>query len=195
MSGVTTARRLEYLTLGWNLVEAAAAIIAGVIAASLALVGFGADSLIESMSGAVLIWRLQAGAAGEKRERLALRLVGVSFLALALYISTDAVKSLVWREQPEASTIGIVIALLSLIVMPLLARAKRKIGQRINSRALVADSRQTVLCAYLSAILLLGLILNSSFGLWWSDSVAALMMVPIIVREGVEALRGETCCD
>jgi divalent metal cation (Fe/Co/Zn/Cd) transporter len=166
-----------------------------VIAASIALIGFGADSLIESISGAVLLWRLQGGGVGESRERLALRLVGISFFLLALYIFVDAVKSLIWREQPEGSTIGVVIAILSLIVMPLLARAKRKVGQRMKSKALVADSKQTTICAYLSVILLVGLILNRLFGWWWSDPVAALFMVPIIVREGVEALRGKTCCD
>lgn len=194
MNDVATARRLEYLTLGWNLLEALVSIVAGVIAASIALVGFGIDSLIESVSGAVLLWRLQRGEIGEKRERLALRLVGISLFLLALYILVDAVKSLIWREEPEGSTVGIVIAILSLIVMPLLARAKRQIGQRIKSRALVADSAQTQICAYLSAILLVGLLLNSLFGWWWSDPVAALLMLPIIVHEGLEALRGETCC-
>jgi Co/Zn/Cd efflux system component len=144
-----------------------------VIAASIALIGFGADSLIESISGAVLLWRLQGGGVGESRERLALRLVGISFFLLALYIFVDAVKSLIWREQPEGSTIGVVIAILSLIVMPLLARAKRKVGQRMKSKALVADSKQTTICAYLSVILLVGLILNRLFGWWWSDPVAA----------------------
>jgi divalent metal cation (Fe/Co/Zn/Cd) transporter len=195
MSDIATARHLEYLTLGCSLAEATAAITAGVIAASIALVGFGADSLIESASGAVLLWRLQGGEVGEKRERLALRLVGVSLLVLALYILADAVKSLIWREQPEPSTIGIVVAILSLIVMPLLARAKQQVGRRMESKALIADSKQTAICAYLSAILLVGLILNRLFGLWWTDPVAALLMVPIIVREGVEALKGETCCN
>ena len=195
MSDIALARRLEYLTLGWNLAEAVASIVVGAMAGSIALVGFGADSLIESASGGVLLWRLQGGDVGEKREQLALRLVGVSFLVLAFYISLTAAKALVLHDQPEPSTIGIIIAILSLIVMPLLARAKRKTGGRIGSKALVADSKQTEICAYLSAILLVGLILNRLFGWWWSDPVAALLMLPIICREGIRAIEGKTCCD
>lgn len=153
------------------------------------------DSVIESSSGAVLLWRLRDGERGEERERLALRLVGVSFLLLAAYVAFHAAKSLIMREPPEASYLGISIAGLSLIVMPLLARAKRRVAAEINSRAMQADSRQTDLCAYLSAILLAGLLLNALFGLWWADPVAGLVMTPIITREGIEALRGETCCD
>ena len=191
-----TARRgrvLQYLTIGWNCLEAAASIVAGVIAGSTALVGFGVDSVIETSSGAVLLWRLWDGERGEEKERLALRLVGVSFLLLAAYVAFDAVKSLVMREPPETSYTGIGIAALSLVVMPLLARAKRRVAVNINSRALQADSRQTDLCAYLSAILLAGLVLNALFGLWWADPLAALVMVPIIGKEGIEALRGEVC--
>lgn len=190
-----TARRgrnLEYLTIGWNSLEAVAAIGAGVLAGSIALVGFGFDSVIESLSGGVLLWRLFAG---EHREKLALRLVGISFLILAAYVGFDAIKSLILREPPEASYIGIGIAALSLVVMPILARAKRKIAVSLNSRALLADSRQTDICAYLSAILLGGLLFNAIFGWWWADPVAALIMIPIIVKEGIEGLRGETCCD
>jgi divalent metal cation (Fe/Co/Zn/Cd) transporter len=183
-------RNLEYLTIGWNSLEAVAAIGAGVLAGSIALVGFGFDSVIESLSGAVLLWRLFAG---ENREKLALRLVGASFLILAAYVGFNAIKSLVLREPPEASYPGIGIAALSLVVMPLLARAKRRVAAQINSRAMLADSRQTDICAYLSAILLGGLILNAIFGWWWADPVAALIMLPIIVKEGIEGLRGETC--
>jgi divalent metal cation (Fe/Co/Zn/Cd) transporter len=132
---------------------------------------------------------------GEERERIALKLVGVSFLLLAAYVTFDALKSLVRREPPEASYIGIAIAALSLVVMSLLARAKRRVAAGLNSRALHADSRQTDICAYLSAILLGGLLLNAIVGWWWADPVASLVMVPIIAKEGVEALRGETCCD
>jgi divalent metal cation (Fe/Co/Zn/Cd) transporter len=185
-------RNLEYLTIGWNSLEAVVAIAAGIFAGSIALVGFGVDSVIETSSGAILLWRLFSG---EHRERLALRLVGISFLALALYVAFDAVKSLIMREPPGASYAGIAIAALSLIVMPLVARAKRRVASKLNSRAMQADSRQTDICAYLSAILLGGLGLNALFGWWWADPVAALVMVPIIVKEGVEALRGETCCD
>lgn len=191
-NAVRRGRNLEYLTIGWNSLEAVAAIGAGASAGSIALVGFGFDSVIESVSGAVLLWRLFAG---EGREKLALRLVGASFLILAAYVGFDAVKSLVLRESPEASYIGIAIAALSLVVMPILARAKRRVAASLNSRAMLADSRQTDICAYLSAILLGGLILNALFGWWWADPVAALVMLPIIVKEGFEGLQGETCCN
>jgi divalent metal cation (Fe/Co/Zn/Cd) transporter len=190
-----TGRRLEYFTLGWNLTEAAIAITAGVVAGSIALVGFGADSVIESLSSLVLLWRLQSHEADERRESLALRLVGVCFLILAAYVAFDAAHSLIRRELPAASFIGIGLAVVSLIVMPLLARAKRRVAARIDSAALATDSRQTDLCAYLSAILLGGLALNAAFGWWWADPVAALIMVPIIIREGTQALRGEICDD
>ncbi len=190
---VRRGRRLEYFTIVWNSLEAIAAIGAGLFAGSIALVGFGIDSVIETSSGAVLLWRLRDGARGEARERIALRLVGVSFLVLAAYVASDAVKSLVMREPPQASYLGIAIAALSLVVMPLLARAKRRVAAEINSRALQADSRQTDLCAYLSAILLAGLVLNALFGFWWADPIAGLIMTPIIAKEGVQALRGETC--
>lgn len=194
-ANVRRGRRLEYFTIAWNSLEAIAAIGAGLFAGSVALVGFGVDSVIETSSGAILLWRLRDGERGEEREGLALRLVGISFLFLAAYVAFDAVKSLVLREPPEASYVGICIAALSLLVMPLLARAKRRVAVAINSRAMKADSRQTDLCAYLSAILLAGLALNALFGLWWADPVAGLIMTPIIAKEGVEALRGETCCD
>ncbi len=192
---VSHGRRLEYFTIGWNVTEAAVAIGAGAAVSSIALVGFGIDSVIESLSAGVLLWRLLGHPADAERERRALKLVGISFLALAVYIAVDAGQSLLLREPPEASLIGILLASASLIVMPLLARAKRRVASRINSRALAADSRQTSLCAYLSAILLGGLALNAWQGWWWADPVAALVMVPVIVREGLEALRGEVCSD
>jgi divalent metal cation (Fe/Co/Zn/Cd) transporter len=192
---IRRGRRLEVFTLGWNLLEAIVAVVAGGIAGSIALIGFGVDSLIECVSGAVLLWRLSSPVHDESREKLALRLVGVSFFLLAAYVGVEAVRSLVTGEPPEASVPGIVLAILSLIVMPLLARAKRRVAADIGSRALVADSRQTDLCAYLSAILLVGLTLNALFGWWWADPVAALVMTPIIAREGVEAWRGEVCDD
>ena len=194
---VRRGRWLEYLTIGWNSLEAIIAIGAGLVAGSIALVGFGLDSIIEVSSGAALLWRLHMDAPEkrERSERIALKLVGISFLLLAAYVTFDAAQSLITRETPEASYIGIGLAALSLVVMPLLARAKRKVAASINSRALQADSRQTDICAYLSAILLGGLLLNALFGWWWADPVAALVMTPIIVKEGIEALRGETCCD
>jgi divalent metal cation (Fe/Co/Zn/Cd) transporter len=188
-------RRLEYFTLGWNLTEAVVGIGAGIIAGSMALVGFGLDSIIESFSGATLLWRLQSHEAGEKREQRALKLVGISFFVLAAYVAIDAAKTLVQREPPHASIVGVCLAAVSIVVMPLLARAKRRVAARLNSRALVADSRQTDLCAYLSGILFVGLILNALFGWWWADSIAAILMVPIITREGIEALRGDACDD
>ncbi len=192
---VKRGRLLEYFTLAWNLLEAVIAIGSGVLAGSVSLVGFGVDSVIECMSGSVLLWRLRDGEHGESREMLALRLVGIGFLILAAYVAFEAVKSLIYREAPEVTYIGIAIAALSLVVMPLLANAKRKVAFDLNSRAMKADSRQTDICAYLSAILLGGLLLNSIFGWWWADPAAALVMVPIIAKEGIDALRGETCDD
>ncbi|MGQ0793737.1 MAG: cation diffusion facilitator family transporter [Deltaproteobacteria bacterium] len=190
-ANVSRGRRLEYITIGWNSVEAIVALGAGVVSGSSALIGFGVDSVIESLSGAVLLWRLLGS---ERREELALRLVGLSFLALAIYVAFDAGKSLFLREPPDASYVGVGLAVLSLIVMPILARAKQRVADEINSRALAADSRQTEICAYLSAILLMGLGLNSLFGWWWADPIAALAMTPIIFIEGIRALRGEACC-
>jgi divalent metal cation (Fe/Co/Zn/Cd) transporter len=192
---ITRARWLERLTIGWNLLEGVIAVGAGLVAGSAALVGFGFDSFVESLSGSALLWRLRSDEDSERRERIALKLVGASFLILAAYVAFDAGKSLLLREPPESSYVGIALSALSLVVMPLLARAKRRVASSLNSRAMQADSRQTDICAYLSAILLGGLLLNALFGWWWSDPVAALIMVPIIAKEGVEALRGETCCD
>jgi len=189
---VQRGRRLEYLTICWNSLEAVFAIGAGAIAGSIALVGFGADSVIEVSSGAIMLWRLVSG---EHRERLALKLIGISFIALAAYVTFDAVKSLWFREVPDATYAGIAIAALSLIVMPLLARAKRKVAADLNSGAMLADSRQTDICAYLSGILLAGLGINMMFGWWFADPIAALVMVPIIASEGIHGLRGQSCCE
>jgi divalent metal cation (Fe/Co/Zn/Cd) transporter len=188
-------RALEYLTLIWNSLEAVVAIGSGLVAGSTALVGFGVDSLIESSSGAALLWRLSEREGGEAREELALQLVGVSFLLLAAWVGWDAYQSLVGREAPEESLVGIALAALSLVVMPVLAREKRRVASGLGSKALEADSRQTDLCAYLSAILLLGLGLNAVLGWWWADPVAGLIMVPIIAREGFQSFKGEVCTD
>ena len=195
---IKKGRHLEYFTIGYNSLEGLIAVAAGLIAGSIALVGFGFDSLIEVTSGAVLLWRLHADVNEERRERveaISLRIVGICFVVLAIYVSYDSVKSLIRRETPQESIVGIVLAAVSLIIMPLLVRAKRKVARGINSGALMADSKQTELCTYLSAILLAGLLLNALVGWWWADPVAALIMVPIIVKEGIEGLRGETCCD
>ena len=189
---------LEYLTIAYNSLEGLIAIVAGFIAGSTALIGFGFDSVIEVTSGTALLWRLQADLDEEWRERveaITLRIVGVCFLALAIYVSYEAVSSLLYRELPERSVPGILLAVASLIVMPLLARAKRKVARGIDSGAMMADARQTEFCTYLSAILLGGLLCNALLGWWWADPVAALVMVPVIGKEGIEALRGETCCD
>lgn len=187
---------LEYITLGWNGLEAVVAIVSGIIAGSVALVGFGLDSVIEMSSGAALLWRLRSDADEERRERVeqkALRVVGACFLALAVYVGYEAINSLRVREHPQESPSGIAIAVASLIVMPLLARAKRRVATGLDSGAMQADSRQTDICAYLSAILLGGLALNAVLGWWWADAVAGIIMVPIIAREGIEATRGKTC--
>ncbi len=189
--------RLEYLTVGWNALEFLIALVAGLVAGSIALVGFGLDSIIEVASGGVLLWRLRQDADAARRERFearALKLVGFSFLALALYILIEAGKSLLQRESPEKSAVGIALAAVSLVVMPLLARAKRRVAGRLRSRALHADSRQTEICAYMSAVLLAGLVLNALLGWWWTDPLAALGLIPFIVKEGLEALRGDPCC-
>jgi divalent metal cation (Fe/Co/Zn/Cd) transporter len=191
-------RRLEVFTVAWNSIEGIVSIAFGVAASSIALIGFGVDSVVETSSGLILLWRLKGGRDREAEQRveaIALRLVGGSLLALAAYVLYEAGGSLLHREAPEASPPGIVLACLSLIVMPVLAREKRRVGIALDSRALEADSFQTSICMYLSAILLGGLLLNAVWGLWWADPVAALAMVPIIIREGIEALRGEHCDD
>jgi divalent metal cation (Fe/Co/Zn/Cd) transporter len=195
---VKRGRRLEYITIGYNSLEGLIAILAGLLAGSIALVGFGFDSIIEVTSGVVLLWRLHADRDEARRERveaISLRIVGAAFLVLALYVAYDSATSLIQREPPDESAPGIVLAAASLIIMPLLVRAKRKVASGIASGAMAADAEQTELCTYLSAILLGGLLLNALFGWWWADPVSALAMVPIITREGVEALRGETCAD
>ena len=197
LNAVRRGRILEYLTIIWNLLEGIISVGAGLVAGSIALVGFGFDSFIESFSGGALLWRLHLDAPErrEMAERIALKLVGISFLLLAAYVAFDSIKALIQREPPEASYLGITIAALSLVVMPFLARAKRRVAAVLNSRAMQADSKQTDICAYLSAILLGGLLLNALFGWWWADPVAAMVMTPIIAREGIEALRGEQCAD
>jgi len=191
--------RLEYLTVGWNVVEGLIAVGAGVAAGSIALIGFGVDSFVETISGLVLIWRLREEAGGdadderiEHVERRAARLVAVSFLILAAYVAFEAIRTLVGQDrQPEASPVGITLTTVSLLVMLWLARAKRDTGEALGSRALVADSHQTFACWYLSATTLAGLALNAVFGLWWADPVAALVIAVFLVREAREAWEGE----
>jgi divalent metal cation (Fe/Co/Zn/Cd) transporter len=191
-------RRLEYFTIAWNSLEGVVAVIAGFVAGSISLVGFGIDSFIEVTSGAALLWRMSVDAdvhRRERNERLALSIVGLCFVALAAYIGYESVGDLTRRQAPEHSIPGIVLACVSLLVMPLLSRAKRKVGAALGSAAMHADAKQTDFCVYLSAILLSGLLLNALFDLWWADPVAALIMVPIIAKEGFEGIRGEVCPD
>lgn len=189
-------RRLEYFTITWNIAEGVIAIVAGAIAGSISLVGFGIDSLIEVTSGAALLWRMTMDADAERREsieRRSLQIVGWCFLALAAYIAYEAAMSLWKHEPPERSVPGIALAVVSLAVMPLLSRAKKKVAAALGSAAMRADAKQTEFCAYLSAILLVGLLLNAVLGWWWADPLAALIMVPIIANEGRESLTGDHC--
>ncbi|HWY56728.1 MAG TPA: cation transporter [Terriglobales bacterium] len=189
-------RRIEYFTIVWNALEGIAAVAAGVIAGSISLTAFGIDSFIEVTSGTVLLWRMSVDANEQRRERserIALRLLGVCFLVLAIYVAAESIRELLSRNAPERSVFGIVIACVSLIVMPILSRAKKRVGTELNSAAMHADAKQTDFCVYLSAILLLGLVLNALLGWWWADPVAGLVMVPIIVHEGYRSLRAETC--
>jgi divalent metal cation (Fe/Co/Zn/Cd) transporter len=195
-TAVLRGRRLEYFTVVWNTLEGLVAVVAGIVAGSISLVGFGIDSFIEVTSGSVLIWRMSVDSDVHRREtneKLALRIVGACFLLLAAYISYDSISDLWSKRAPEHSVAGIILACASLVVMPVLSRAKRKVGRALGSAAMHADAKQTEFCTYLSAILLLGLLLNAFFGLWWADPVAALIMVPIIAKEGIEGLQGKAC--
>lgn len=186
---VRRARQLAWFTIGWNVIEAVVAIWAGAAAGSLALIGFGVDSTIETLSAFVVLWRLQGVA--EEREERALQLVAVSFFLLAAYIVVESARDLLTGSAPEVSVPGIAITALSLVVMPLLARAKQQVGRRLGDRVVLADAVETWLCTYLSAIVLVGLVLNAVFGLWWADPVAALGVAWLAVREGREAWEGE----
>lgn len=182
---------LEYFTVGWNVLEGVIAITAGVLAGSIALVGFGLDSYIEVASAVVLIWRLRKQRNEEEEtqaEQRAILLVGFTFLALALYVTYESLKKLILQETPTESFVGILLATISLIVMPLLAWQKKKIATHIQSRALAADAVETLACSYLSFTLLLGLGLNAALGWWWADPLAGLAMVFFLLREGWEAI-------
>jgi divalent metal cation (Fe/Co/Zn/Cd) transporter len=185
------AVRLAWATIAWNVVEAVVAIAAGTAASSIALVGFGLDSTVEVMSAVVIVWQFRGLA--EDRERRALKLIALSFFGLAAYVAVQAIIDLLRGSGPESSSVGIGLAIASLIVMPMLARAKRRNGNAMGSATVVADSNQTKLCAYLSAILLVGLILNATVGWWWADPIAALAIAALAANEGREAWRGETC--
>jgi divalent metal cation (Fe/Co/Zn/Cd) transporter len=192
-------KRLEYFTIAWNSLEGLIAVLAGALAGSISLLGFGIDSFIEVTSGSVLLWRMSVDsdmASRERNEKLSLRIVGVCFVALAAYILYESISDLVEHKVPEHSIPGIVLACVSLIVMPILANEKRKVSSGLGSRAMKADARQTDFCVCLSAILVVGLVLNAALGWWWADPASALVMVPIVAKEGVDAFRGDTCdCD
>jgi divalent metal cation (Fe/Co/Zn/Cd) transporter len=192
------ALHLEYLTVGWNVIEGVIAVTAALAAGSVALLGFGIDSFVETISGLVLIWRLRREATGtldeeaiEAIERRAERLVGASFFLLAAYITFDAITTLLAQEKPEASPVGIALTAVSIGVMLWLARAKRRVATALGSRALAADAEQTQACWYLSVVVLAGIGLNAALGWWWADPVAALGVVLLLVREGLEAWRGD----
>src|ERR1700756_4816829 len=195
---VRHGRSLEYFTIAWNLLEGLVAVVAGAIAGSISLVGFGIDSFIEVTSGSVLLWRMSVDGEVQDRElneKRSLRICGVCFLLLAAYIADESALDLWSQRAPEHSIPGIVLACVSLVVMPLLSRAKRKVGRAMGRAAMHADAKQTEFCTYLSAILLGGLLLNAFWGWWWADPAAALIMIPIIAKEGIEGLRGNTCDD
>jgi Predicted Co/Zn/Cd cation transporters len=194
---VRRGERLTMLTLAYNTLEGVASLVAGAFAGSISLIGFGADSVIEVVSSIAALWRLRADVDEQRRvliERRTLRLIGATFLALALYILIEAAHSLFTREASERSVVGIFIAGASVVIMPILARAKRRIAIALDSRALAADAMQTSLCAWLSWIVLGGLVLNATLGWWWADPIAGICMTPIIAREGIEGLRGQRDC-
>ena len=186
-------RLLVAATITYNVVEAVVAITAGAIASSVALIGFGLDSVIEVGSAAAVAWQF-AGPDHEPRERTALRVIAGSFFLLAAVVAVEAVRTLVGGDRPEESTVGIVLVAVSVVVMPFLSWAQRRAGRELGSASAVADSRQTLLCTYLSAAVLVGLVLNAALGWWWADPVVALGLAAVAVREGRAALRGDTCC-
>lgn len=185
---------LAYATAGYNLVEGLVAIAAGAAASSSALIGFGLDSFVEVSSAAVIIWQFRSRVP-ETKERLALRLIGGSFFALAAWVVVDSARALLGDGDADPSPVGIGLAVASLIVMPLLVRAKRRTGRELGSATVMADSTQTMLCTYLSAVLLVGLVLNAAFGWSWADPLAALVIAGVAIKEGVEAWRGDHCDD
>ncbi|WP_125776157.1 cation transporter [Antribacter gilvus] len=189
-------RRVRWIvatTIAYNVVEAVVAITAGRIASSAALVGFGLDSIVEVLSAAAVAWQF-AAPDPHRREHVALRVIAFSFFALALFVTVDAARTLLGGSEPDHSTVGIVLAAVSLVVMPLLSWFERRTGRELGSASAVADSKQTMLCTYLSAVLLVGLLLNSTLGWTWADPLAALVIAAVAVKEGIEAWKGDACC-
>jgi divalent metal cation (Fe/Co/Zn/Cd) transporter len=191
---VRRAKLLARLGIAWHAVEAAVAIAAGAVAGSIALVGFGADSLIESVAGFVLLWRFAGARAGSQAaERRAQKLIGASFFVLAAYVGVEAVRNLVIASHPDVSYVGIGLSIVTLLTMPPLAIAKARVGDRLGSSATKSEGRQNMLCAYLSAALLVGLSANALFGAWWADPATALLIAGVAVKEGRDAWRGDSC--
>ncbi len=186
------AQLLAAASVSYNAIEAIVAIAAGAAASSIALVGFGLDSLVEMSSGLIILWQFRHRLP-ETRERAALRAIAISFFALAGYVAFESVRGLLTGEGGEASRVGIIIAALSLVIMPVLSWAQRRTGRQLGSATVVADSKQTLLCTYLSAVLLVGLLLNATLGWWWADPAVGLVIAALAVREGREAWRGDAC--
>ena len=189
---IRTIRFLVIFTISYNVIEAIVALVAGSIANSSALLGFGLDSVIEVSSAVAVAWQFSGGDP-EKREKIALKIISVSFFALATFVTYDAVSSLITKEVPESSIAGIIIAILSIMIMPFVSFIQRKAGTELGSHSAIADSKQTLLCTYMSGALLLGLVANSLFGWWWADAIAALIIAGLAIREGIEAWKGDCC--
>ena len=190
------ARMLAWGGIAYHFVEFAIAIGAGIAASSIALIGFGADSLIEALAGFVVLWLFTGTRVGsEHAERRAQQLIAASFFVLAAYVTVESIRTLAGGQHPEASLIGIGLAAFTTVTMPLLARVKRRVGHQLGSAATVKEASQTQLCAYLSVALLVGLVLNAAGGLWWADPLAALFIAAVAVKEGRESWRGEGCCE
>ncbi|HEX6121836.1 MAG TPA: cation transporter [Ktedonobacterales bacterium] len=193
---IRRAQLLAGLGVGWHVIEAGVAVIAGLLAGSIALVGFGADSVVEALAGFIVLWRFAAArASSEEAERRAQRLIAVSFFLIAAYVGVEAMRHLLGGEIPRASWLGIGLAAVTTMTMPLLARAKARVGARLGSAATTSEGRQNVLCAYLSVALLVGLGANALLGWWWADPLAALAVVGVAIKEGWEAWRGDSCCE
>jgi divalent metal cation (Fe/Co/Zn/Cd) transporter len=192
---VRRARLLAWGGVAWHGLEMAVALGAGIAAGSIALIGFGADSLIEALAGGIVLWRFAATRANsEAAERRAQKLIGLSFYLIAAYVGVEALRSLLAHEVPAASWVGIGLAVVTAVTMPLLARAKARVGDALSSSATKGEGRQNMLCAYLSVALLLGLGANALFGLWWADPVTALVIAGVAIKEGRESWHGESCC-
>lgn len=190
------ARRVRLLvaaTISYNVIEAGVALSEGARVSSTALIGFGLDSVVEVSSAAAVAWQF-ACRDPDSREKTALRIIALSFFGLAAYVTVDAIRALLGDGRAEHSVVGIVLAALSLVIMPALSHAQRRAGRELGSRSAVADSKQTLLCTYLSAVLLAGLVLNSLFGWFWADPIAGLVIAGVALKEGRDAWRGDTCC-